>query len=168
MSQARPGLGLTAATDAVEERLGPNSSPISRLLPGAHQGLPFFWCCQRPLAALRAQGRENRPAEALPSAHLDQESYPGPFLPVERQVDEGRDAHQVEASGRDVTARDSDRLDGLVDGASPDRMNLDPALTPDDSGDSPGYQVRFGRGTNFEHLLGRPSLTRHCQNPRQV
>ena len=50
--------------------------------------------------------------------------------PIERQVDEGRDAHQVEASGRDVTARDSDRLDGLVDGVSADRMNLYPALTP--------------------------------------
>ncbi len=27
-------------------------------------------------------------------------------------------------------------------------MNLDPALTPDDSGDSPGYQDRLGRGSN--------------------
>src|SRR5215470_6815344 len=47
-------------------------------------------------------------------------------------------------------------------------MNLDPVLTPDDSGDGPGDQDRLGGGTNFEHLFGRPSLTRHCQNPRQV
>ena len=69
-------------------------------------------------------------SRALPSAQLNHESDRGPFLPIERQVDEGRDAHQVEASGRDVTARDSDRLDGLVDGVSADRMNLYPALTP--------------------------------------
>src|SRR5215813_12004134 len=94
-------------------------------------------------------GKHRPPSGALPSAHLDQESYPGPFLPIERQVDEGRYAHQVEASGRDVTARDSDRFDGLVDGASTDGMNLDPVLTPDDSGDGPGDQDRLGGGTNF-------------------
>jgi hypothetical protein len=49
------------------------------------------------------------------SAQLHQELDPGPFLPTDRQVDEGRDAHQIEARGREVTARDSDRLDGLVD-----------------------------------------------------
>src|SRR5713226_965356 len=49
------------------------------------------------------------------SAHLHQESDPGPFLPIERQVDEGRNAYEVEARRRDITAGDSDRLDGLVD-----------------------------------------------------
>ena len=38
-------------------------------------------------------------SRALPPAHFHQESDPGPFLPVERQVNERRDAHQVEAGG---------------------------------------------------------------------
>ena len=59
------------------------------------------------------------------SAHLHQDSDPGPFLPIERQVDEGRNAYQVQAGWRHVTTGDSDRLDGLVDGGSPDRMNLE-------------------------------------------
>src|SRR5579864_7381268 len=79
------------------------------------------------------------PVDDTPSAHLHEESDPGPFLPIECQVDEGRDAYQVEAAGRDVTARDGDRLDGLVDGASPDGVNLDTLLTPDDSCDGPGH-----------------------------
>ena len=73
------------------------------------------------------------------SAHLHEKSDPGPFLSIECQVDKGRNAYQVEAGGRDVTARYSDRLDGLVDGGGPDSMNLDTLLTPDDSGDGPGY-----------------------------
>lgn len=72
-----------------------------------------------------------------------------------------RDAYQVEADGRNVAARDSDRFDGLVDGASPDGMNLDTLLTPDDSGDGPGHRNRLGGGGNFEHLAGRPALARH-------
>ncbi len=77
--------------------------------------------------------------EDTTSAHLHQESDPGPFLPIERQVDEARDEYQVEAGWRDVTARDSDCFDSLVDGAGPDGMNLDTLLTPDDSGDGPGH-----------------------------
>src|SRR6267143_716423 len=86
------------------------------------------------------------------SAHLHEESDPSPFLPIECQVDEGRDAYQVKAGGRDVTARDSDRLDGLVDGASPDGMNLDTLLASDDACDSPGHGDRLRGGSNFEHL----------------
>lgn len=73
------------------------------------------------------RNRHGRPTEGIASAHLHQESDPGSFLSVERQVDEGRNAHQVEAPGQDVAARDGNRLDGLVDGGSPDRVNLDPA-----------------------------------------
>src|SRR5229473_1203087 len=97
------------------------------------------------------------------SAHLHQESDPGPFLAIERQVDEGRDAHQVEARGRNVAARDSDRLDGLVNSTSPNGMYLDMLLTPDDSCDGPGDRDRLGGGRNFEHLVRRPALARHRQ-----
>ena len=44
----------------------------------------------------------------------------------------------VEVAVLKAHVRAGDRLDGLVDSPSPDRMNLDPALIPDDSGDGPG------------------------------
>src|SRR5215471_17107530 len=96
---------------------------------------------------------------ALP--YLDQEPDPGPVLSVERQVDECRNAHQVEACGQDVAARDGDRLDGLVDGGGPDRVNLNPALTPDDSRDSAGHQDRPGGSSNLEHLPGQLAFVWH-------
>ena len=73
----------------------------------------------RAVRAERTGVGKHQPLQGLPSAQLDQEYDPGPLLHIERQVDEGGDAHQVEASGRDVTARDSDCFDGLVDGARP-------------------------------------------------
>src|SRR5260370_1903515 len=99
--------------------------------------------------------------KATMSAHLAQESDPGPCLPIERQVDEGRDAYKVESRWRHVTSGDSDRLDGLVDGGSPDRVNLDAALSPDDSRNGPGYQDRLGGGSNFEPAFGAPAPTPH-------
>ena len=65
------------------------------------------------------------------------------------------------ARGRDVAARDGYRFDGLVDGGGPNGMNLDAALSPDDSGDRPGNQDGLGGGSNFEHLFGCPGLARH-------
>src|SRR5712692_9252633 len=112
---------------------------------------------------MSAQTRSHRRAHLIDdtaSAHLNKESDPGPFLPIECQVDERRDAYQINAGGRDVTTRDGDRLDGLVDGASPDGMNLDALLTPDDSGDGPGHRDRLGVARNFEHLTG-PALAGH-------
>src|ERR1700730_1239048 len=97
----------------------------------------------------------------MPSAQLDQESDPCPSLSIERQVDEGRDAHQVETGGREVTARDSDRLDGLVDSTGPDRTTLDAALTPDDSGDGPSYRDRLRGSSSLKHFYGRSALVRH-------
>src|ERR1700694_5623216 len=114
--------------------------------------------CSKPSSWSRRGDR--RPP--MPSAQLNQEPDPGPFLPIERQVDEGRNAHQIEARGREVTARDSDRLDGLVDSTGPDRMNLDAALTPDDSGNGPGYRDRLRGGSSLEHFYGRPTLARHA------
>src|SRR5712692_11709156 len=101
---------------------------------------------------LSAQTRSHRRAhliDDIASAHLHKQSDPGPFLPIECQVDERRDAYQVNAGGRDVTARNSDRLDGLVDGASPNGMNLYTLLTPDDSGDGPRHRDRLGGGSHF-------------------
>src|ERR1700693_576518 len=95
------------------------------------------------------------------SAHLHQECDPGPFLAIGRQVDEGRDAYKVEAHWRDVTAGDSDRFDGLVEGTGTDGMNLDTLLTPDDSGDGPGHRDRLGGGATLstaQRACPRPSL----------
>src|ERR1700730_17346899 len=91
--------------------------------------------CSKPSSWSRRGDR--RPP--MPSAQLNQEPDPGPFLPIERQVDEGRNAHQIEARGREVTARDSNGIDGLVDRPGDDLKTLDAALTPHDSGNGPGY-----------------------------
>ncbi len=129
----------------------PKADPTASILTA----VPIF--CLHKTRAHRGARR----IEETASAHLYEESDPGPLLPVECQVDEGRNAYQVKAGGRDVTARYSDRLDGLVDGAGPDGMNLDTLLTPDDSCDGAGHRDRLGGGSNFEHLTGRPTLTRH-------
>jgi hypothetical protein len=94
-----------------------------------------------------------------PLTHFYQKPDASPFPPSNGQLDEGGDAYQVEARGRDVTARDRDRLNGLIDGASPDRMNLDAALTPDNSSDDSRHGDRFGGASHFEHLDGGLALT---------
>src|SRR5207237_7181558 len=43
------------------------------------------------------------------SAHLDDEADTGALLAVDRDVDERRDAHEIEATRGDVAARDRDR-----------------------------------------------------------
>src|SRR5215831_17318135 len=123
-------------------------SPNSMLSGGRSRRCNRTWSCGRPTAGRRL-------------AHLHQEPDPGPVLSVEREVDEGRDAHQVDAPGSDVAARNGNRLDGLVDGGSPDRVNLDPALTPENSGDSTGHQDRPGGASHLEHLPRHLAFLRH-------
>jgi hypothetical protein len=108
-------------------------------------------------AAVGGKSQSARPRRTFALLQqLHQESDPGSFLPIERQVDEGWDAYQVEALGRDVTTRDSDRLNGLVDGGSPDRMKFDTALSPDDSEMAPatktGLEVAATLSTSFGRL----------------
>jgi hypothetical protein len=139
----------------------PSLAPLLIVAPGGPTGSP---------ATVVRLGLDRRAylIDNTASAHLHQKSDPGPFLAIGRQVDEGRDAYKVEAHWRDVTAGDSDRLDGLVDGAGPDGMNLDTLLTPDDSGDGPGHRDRPGGGSNFEQLAGRPALARHWESSEAV
>src|SRR5713226_3225699 len=136
------------------------NAELARRRPFPQQGI---LTAGRHLLSLKPDRyRRAHPINDTASAHLHEESDPGPFLPIECQVYERRDAYQVKAGGRDVTARDSDRLDGLVDGASPNGMNLDMLLTPDDAGDRPGDRNRLGGGSNFQHLARRPALARSC------
>src|SRR5262245_1861909 len=147
---------------AVDGTFGPLAPPAN-VGEGPARPLNIPGRAPRMTGASRLDAESPRSSDrgAIPSAYLHPAPHPGSLLSAERQVDEGRNAHQIEARGQDIAARDGDRLDGLVDGASPDCMNLDPAVTPDDSGDSPGYQDRLGGGRNFEHLFGRLAFVRH-------
>src|ERR1700694_2945120 len=75
---------------------------------GAPSGSPS----RRPYSLGSSLGLDRRAhlIDDTASAHLHQESDPGPFLPIECQVDEGRDAYQAEANWRDVPAGERYRV----------------------------------------------------------
>src|SRR5450759_806433 len=103
-------------------------------------------------------------APALASAALHEQTDSGALLAVDRDVDEGRDADQVETAGGDVSTRDGNRLDRLVDGASPDGLDLHPALAADHACDGSSDGNRLGRGRNLQHLCWN-AFRGHCWNP---
>src|SRR5579872_1147028 len=116
-----------------------------------------------PASFLSGSPRVGR-RRSVGSAALHQEAYSGPLFAVDGDVDEGRDAYEVETARSHVTARDGDRLDRLVDRSRSDRLHLDPALAADDSGDRARDVDRLGGGRNFEHLYWS-ALRCHCWNP---
>src|SRR5919204_2172834 len=83
---------------------------------------------------------------AAASADLDQEPDPGPLLAIDRDVDEGRDADDVDTPGCDIASGDRNGLDRLVDRPGTDRLDLNPGLASDHTGDSARHGDRFGRG----------------------
>src|SRR4029077_19721033 len=95
---------------------------------------------------------------------LHEQPDTGPLFAVDGDVDEGRDAHQIKASGGYVTPRDGDGLDRLVDGAGANRLDLDAPLASDHSRDRTGDRNRLGGGRNLKHLYWS-ALRCHCWNP---
>src|SRR5207244_2149516 len=99
-----------------------------------------------------------RPALVLPlwqpqpSACFDEEADPGALLPVDGDVDEGRDPHQVDAAGGNVAARDGDGLDRLVDGPGADGLDLDLPLAADHPGDGAGDRHGLGGCGDLENF----------------
>src|SRR5581483_2125010 len=80
------------------------------------------------------------------SAALHEQADSGPLLTVDRDVDEGGYANEVEPAGRHVAAGDGDGLDGLVDGARADRLDLDAALASDHTGNRSCHGDWLGGG----------------------
>src|SRR5207302_1416725 len=98
-----------------------------------------------------------------------EEADAGALLAVDRDVDEGGDADQVDAAGGDVAPGDGDRLDGLVDGSGADRLDLDLVRAPDDTGDRSGDGDRLGRCRDLEDFHGGgPPPARRCENAGAV
>src|SRR5450759_942241 len=99
---------------------------------------------------------------ALSALHEQADS--GALLAVNRDVDEGRDTDQVEPARCDVSTRDGDRLDRLVDGSGPDRLDLHPTLAADHASDGSCDGNWLGRGRNLQDLCWN-ALRCHCWNP---
>src|SRR4051812_41549100 len=76
--------------------------------------------------AVGADDRQGQVGHAV-LAVADAEADGGAALAVDLDVGERRDAHQIDAGGGDVAAGDGQRLDGLVEGAGADHLDLDDA-----------------------------------------
>src|SRR5207247_8561744 len=118
-----------------------------------------------PSPQIPLPGGERVPVAApVPLSTLHEQTYAGPLLAVDRDVDERRDANEVEAAGRHVAARDGDRLYCLVDRAGTDGLNLDSAFASDHARDRSRDGDRLRGGRNLEHL-NWSALRWHCWNP---
>src|SRR2546430_17116676 len=113
--------------------MGTALTPTKSAPPALLRGPPYFWSGP-PLSALHQQ----------PDAC--------PFLAVDRDVDEGGDADEVEPTGSHVAARDGDGLDRLVDRSGADRLDLDAPFAANDAGDGACHGDRLRGGRNLEHL----------------
>src|ERR1700674_5405398 len=104
-------------------------------------------------------------APALALSALHQQADSGALLAVDRDVDERRDADKVETAGCDISTRDGDRLDCLIDGSCTDGLDFHPALAADHAGDGSSDGHRLGGSRNFQHLYWNALRGHCCWNP---
>ena len=83
-------------------------------------------------------------------AHFDHQADAGTLLTVNRYVDEGRDADEIESAGRHIAPCDGDRLDRLIDCPGPDRLHLYLVLGAHDTCNRAGDCDRLARCGDFE------------------
>src|SRR5690606_25648099 len=106
-----------------------------------------------PTVTARTAGCRPRPPPCRRrSAGLHDELDGRARLAVDLDVGEGRNHHQVDAVGSDVTARDGEGLRSLVDGPRCDGLNLGRTLPPKRGGEGTGLGLRARGGGAPWHL----------------